>query len=356
MPKGVSVTPLNPISAPVQISTRKTVAADKRLDAKYFSGNGQWPTRIPPPIIVSDEIECLGLHGEGYREYAWQRGVSYTGGVSPIDTSRMARILFPYKSWGEPSTASESEDSEESSSEAHDHDEVMPERAVRAACVLSDATQVAMKGVRKETNNLTARAHWTNYEKDRLHQSMVVAARWTTQPNTGSVYAKGCLSVTTNVTGICSACSDLGKLEGLKRVVRRARAKARLPPSKFVAKMKKQFTHTPTIFSHNSAAAVKAALALPSVIKILSAKAKHGPGGAFLSLFQQAQTGDLDDQQSFTAICEGFADRVQRKKDPTGHAMKGIRYSPELGQLAALMRSYGPRSGSQYDLFKGMLN
>jgi hypothetical protein len=35
--------------------------------------------------------------------------------------------------------------------------------------------------------------------------------------------------------------------------------------------------------------------------------------------------------------------------------MKGIRYSADMGQVAALMRSHGPHSGSQYDLLKGMI-
>ncbi|KAJ7453715.1 hypothetical protein B0H11DRAFT_1635180, partial [Mycena galericulata] len=196
---------------------------------------------------------------------------------------------------------------------------------------------------------------WTDYEKKRLHQSLVVASRWSTQPNTGAVYAKGCRSVTTNLTGTCSSCTALAKLPGLQRAIRRAREKARRSPEEFTARWKRKLKFTPRMLNDSSAADVKTSLANPAVLKILSSKAMRGPGGAFLSLYQQAQTGDLDDKDSFVAICNQFTDKVDREKDASGRAMKGIRYSPELGQLAALMRSYGPRSGVQYDLLKGMI-
>jgi hypothetical protein len=219
---------------------------------------------------------------------------------------------------------------------------------------MTEATHAAMKGIKVETNTVVARRYWTDYEKKRLQQSMELAARWSTQPNTGTVYARDCRGVTTNVTGTCGSCTALAGVPALQRAVRKARFNSRLSDAEFAAKWQKKIKHTPLILSDSTAIDVKASLANSAVIKILSSKALHGPGGAFLALYQQAQTGDLDDKESFLAICDQFTDRVRRGKDPTGRAMKGIRYSPELGQLAALMRSHGPRSGVQYDLFKGM--
>ncbi|KAJ7446055.1 hypothetical protein FB451DRAFT_1567900 [Mycena latifolia] len=334
---------------PLLVQTKKLTPADKRLDPRYFSGAGQWPTRLPPPVLVSEEVECQGLHGDGYREYAWQRGTSYLGGVSATDWVRLAHTVFPYKNWD--GAVSES-DSDSSSDSDVEEDEPMPEKVIRSACSITD---LAMHGIKKETNTLAARALWTGYEKKRLHQSLLVAARWNTQPNSGAVYARDCLSVTTNLTGTCSSCTLLARLPGLQMGILRARKKAQLPPGEFTTKWKKKLKHTPRVLSDNSAADVQMHVANPAVLKILSSKAMHGPGGAFLALYQQAQAGDLDDKTSFLAICDQFTDRVRREKDPTGRLMKGIRYSPELGQLAALMRSHGPRSGSQYDLFKDMV-
>ncbi|KAJ7084923.1 hypothetical protein C8R44DRAFT_894034 [Mycena epipterygia] len=329
---------------------KKVIAADTRLDSNYFSGAGQWPTRMPPPVLVLEEVECLGLHGDGYREYTWQRGVCYIGGISATEWSCFAHTLFPYKDWY---NAAESEPD----SDVPDIPDAaaMPGKAIHAACLLTAAVELAMNGIKEETNTLTSRALWTDYEKKRLHQSLVVASRWSTQPNTGSVYAKDCRSVTTNLTGTCSACTALASLPGLQQAVRRARIKAKLSTAEFTAKWRQKQKFTPKILNDSSAADVKTYLSNPAVLKILSSKAMHGPGGAFLALYQQAQLGDLDDKESFVAICNQFTDRVKREKDPSGRAMKGIRYSPELGQLAALMRSHGPRSGVQYDLFKNMV-
>ncbi|KAJ7456391.1 hypothetical protein B0H11DRAFT_2321726 [Mycena galericulata] len=356
-----SVVKVSSESTPSAVQPKKIIAADTRLDMAYFSGAGKGPTRIPPPATVVEEVECQGLHGDGYRMYAWQKGVSYICGVSATEYLRLGHTLFPYKNWDgtsslreESSDSSPDDDSSGSDTADDDTDEVMPEKKVHAACSLTTAVEFAMAGLKVETNKVAGRARWTDYEK-RLHQSLVVAARWNTQPNTGAVYAKGCRSVTTNLTGTCSSCTSLAGHPGLQRAIRRAREKARLSPAEFTATWQRKLKFTPRQLNDSSAADVKTYLANPAVLKILSSKAKHGPGGAFLALYHQAQTGDLDDKESFVAICNQFTDKVNREKDASGRAMKGIRYSPELGQLAALMRSYGPRSGVQYDLLKGMI-
>ncbi|KAJ7176154.1 hypothetical protein C8R43DRAFT_872609, partial [Mycena crocata] len=204
------------------------------------------------------------------------------------------------------------------------------------------------------TNKFPERTRWTDYEKQRLHQSLLVAARWTVYASTGSVFAKACLGITTNLNHTCSACTAVGDLPGLKRAVRRAREQAQLSPEDFAKAIKKKLTHTPTILSEHAAANAKASLANPAVVKLLSSKAMYGPVGAFLSLFRQAQEGDLDDHKTFVAICASLSDRVKRNKDPTGRAIHGIRHDPTFIKFCALARSYGPRSGAQYDLLTSM--
>ncbi|KAJ7722157.1 hypothetical protein B0H14DRAFT_3520395 [Mycena olivaceomarginata] len=91
-----------------------------------------------------------------------------------------------------------------------------------------------------------------------------------------------------------------------------------------------------------------------AVMKILSSKAKYGPAGVFLSLYRQSLLGDLDDQETFIAISRQLSDKMTRKNDPMGKAIHGIRYDEAFSKYCTLMRSYGPRSGSQYNLMAGM--
>ncbi|KAJ6481380.1 hypothetical protein DFH09DRAFT_1464638 [Mycena vulgaris] len=151
-----------------------------------------------------------------------------------------------------------------------------------------------------------------------------------------------------------SACTTVGHLPGLQRVVRRARAKAQLPLTEFTKSIGRKFTFTLAILSEHAAAKAKANLAKPAVVKLLTSKAMYGPMGAFLSLFQQAQQGDLDDHETFVATCGKLSDSVKHKKDPTDHAIHGIRHDPTFIKFCALARSYGPRSGAQYDFLTSM--
>jgi hypothetical protein len=118
--------------------------------------------------------------------------------------------------------------------------------------------------------------------------------------------------------------------------------------------MKRRLAHTPTIRSEIAAADVKASLATPGVMKMLSSKAKYGPVGVILGLYEQGLRGDLDDQETFMAISGQLSEKVKRSKDPTGHTMHGMRYDPIFVKYCTLMRSYGPRSGAQYDLMTKM--
>ncbi|KAJ6502973.1 hypothetical protein DFH09DRAFT_1289591 [Mycena vulgaris] len=169
-----------------------------------------------------------------------------------------------------------------------------------------------------------------------------------------SRFAKGCQGVTSSLSHTFSACTTVGHLPGLQRVVRRARAKAQLPLTEFTKSIGRKFTFTLAILSEHAAAKAKANLAKPAVVKLLTSKAMYGPMGAFLSLFQQAQQGDLDDHETFVATCGKLSDSVKHKKDPTDHAIHGIRHDPTFIKFCALARSYGPRSGAQYDFLTSM--
>ncbi|KAJ7103006.1 hypothetical protein B0H15DRAFT_767196, partial [Mycena belliarum] len=275
-------------------------------------------------------------------------GDSSLGGVGATAWLRFSPRLFPYKTWLADDAGADAEAS------GSDGDETIPEKVVRDACELTTAITLSLHGIPRTTNTLTKRSKWTDYEKRRLHQSLLVAARWIIHANSGSIFAKGCHRVTRNLDGTCSACTAVGRLDGLQRGIRRALARARLPAKEFAEKMRRRLTHTPLVRSEHAAAAAKAALSTPGVMKILTSKAKHGPVGVFLSLYQQSLRGDLDGEETFLAISMQLSDKVRRNKDPSGRLIHGIRYDETFAKYCTLMRSYGPRSGAQYDLLKGM--
>ncbi|KAJ7246708.1 hypothetical protein C8J57DRAFT_1241344 [Mycena rebaudengoi] len=345
------VTGTNPGSRTRTIPT--PVVSTKVGISAFFTSKSSAPKKAAPitnpttkrEVVVADRR--LGLRGEGYQEYAWQIGESFIGGVSTTEWVRLSRCLFPYKSWADGSSDSEDSDSADLPDE-------IPEKSVRDACALTTAVTLALKGIAPKTNKLPKRSDWTDFEKGRLHQSLLVAARWIVYAGTGSVSAKGCQGVTTSLDRTCSACTAVGHLDGLKRAIRRARVRARLPPDEFTKRMAKRLSFTPLMYSEHAAATAKASLATPAVMKILSSKAKHGPAGIFLSLYEQSLRGDLDDQETFVAISGQLTERVERSKDSSGRAIHSMRYSPMFAKYCTLMRSYGPRSGAQYDLMRGM--
>ncbi|KAJ6628384.1 hypothetical protein B0H10DRAFT_2209665 [Mycena sp. CBHHK59/15] len=309
--------PKPPLTAPSNTSTKKTVViANQCLDASTFNSVArplERATAITPRAELEEEVECLGLHGVGYQQYAWQISESHTGGVSATEWVRIAHSLFPYKSWSNDSSSSDSD-----ASDSADTPDELPQKIVCDACALTTAVKLAMEGIPAQTNKSPQCSQWTEYKKGHLHQSFLVAARWIVYANTGSVFAKGCHRVTTNLTH-----TWLGKSSIAARRILKADIKA-------------AHLHSPNCSEHVAANA-KASLDTPAVMKILSSKAKYGPAGMFLSLYQQVLHGDLDDQETFVAISGQLTEKVERNKDPTGRAIHGIHYDPLFVKYCTLM-------------------
>lgn len=80
----------------------------------------------------------------------------------------------------------------------------------------------------------------------------------------------------------------------------------------------------------------------------------NGPASAFLTLYEQAKTGQLDSANIFTEICKQFADRNTRAQSGP-NALRGIRYTPEFVDFCTIMRSFGGRTSSQYGILKEIL-
>ncbi|KAJ7875765.1 hypothetical protein B0H14DRAFT_2568615 [Mycena olivaceomarginata] len=253
--------PQKPAGPPPMVEEPEVFAivTKKVLPGAFTSKEPPNPHSLHLRIDLPEEVKCQGLHGDGYREYAYQMGDSSLGGVGATAWLRFAPQLFPYKMWSRNGVSEDAASSYASDTEpAEPVDEILSEK----------------------------RNRWTEYEKRRLHQSLQLAARWIIHSNSGSIFAKGCHRVTANRDGTCSACIAIGCSEGLKRGVRRALALAQLPLDDFTKRIKKRLAFTPLIRSEHAAVTAKANLGTPAVMKILSSKAKYGPAGVFLGLYQ----------------------------------------------------------------------
>ncbi|KAJ7210095.1 hypothetical protein GGX14DRAFT_565883 [Mycena pura] len=117
------------------VTKRAVIVGDQRLDPAYFKYplGTTFASRkvgiVLPRTELDEPAECLGLHGEGYQEYAWQHGDTLIGGVSATAWIRLSRCLFIYKAWSGSDNSSNSDDSDPG------HDEI-PQKAVREACAL----------------------------------------------------------------------------------------------------------------------------------------------------------------------------------------------------------------------------
>ncbi|CAK5262410.1 unnamed protein product [Mycena citricolor] len=326
-------------------------AADHRLDVTFFTPlSTDAPLPAPVPLHPLRQQECIGLCGPGHREYAFQMGDNTAAGLDAKEWNRLARELFPYKQWDghDPDSGAETSDLV-AGKEDHVPAPVAPGRERMGS--FEDLTKRALSGIDVTTNRHPARSAWTQYEVGRLHQACVAASRWRVSGTAGAVFSKRCTGATWNRDGVCSECVEISKAEGLKRGVRKALKTAALPPAEFANAIERRLKYTPVTRSDHTAATTELNLKSRAVVKILTAKAQYGDAGVFLTLYQQAQRGELAKRETFIAMAGHMSDRTRREQDPTGKLIHGIRYPPLVLNYCTLMRSYGHRSGAQYDLF-----
>ena len=75
----------------------------------------------------------------------------------------------------------------------------------------------------------------------------------------------------------------------------------------------------------------------------------------FLSLFQAAQDGKLDNSKTFTDLCEVFNDCLRRESANYSKLKYGIRYPQNYLNFMILMRSRGGLTGRQYGILTSQL-
>jgi hypothetical protein len=84
-------------------------------------------------------------------------------------------------------------------------------------------------------------------------------------------------------------------------------------------------------------------------------KAVKGPTHAFFALAEMAESGRLDNWHLFQEFAETLVEVVDRQEDPTGNAMKGMRFKDSILALSTVLRSYGAGSSVSYGVVSGFL-
>jgi hypothetical protein len=80
-----------------------------------------------------------------------------------------------------------------------------------------------------------------------------------------------------------------------------------------------------------------------------------GAAQTMLQLVFLADDGKLEKWEHFIEISKALVDVATRECDMTGKAMKGVRYSDVMIQLATVLRGYGPKSASLYGTLSALI-
>lgn len=134
--------------------------------------------------------------------------------------------------------------------------------------------------------------------------------------------------------------------------INQAEKEAKLSQKEQDEVIKRRIHHTPTTYGIGSALPVKDYLENPNVLRTLRTIATNTKANAFLTLYQQALDGRLDNDHIFVAISLQFAERTTRLTEGGPNALKGMRYSKEFADFCTIMRSYGGMSATQYSFLR----
>ena len=93
----------------------------------------------------------------------------------------------------------------------------------------------------------------------------------------------------------------------------------------------------------------------PLVFKIFLVLEEDDHSKCFLSLYQAAREGKLDNAKTFTDLCQVFEDQLAREAMSNKNLKFSIRYSKNYLNFMILMRSHGGSTGQQYEIFRSQL-
>lgn len=77
--------------------------------------------------------------------------------------------------------------------------------------------------------------------------------------------------------------------------------------------------------------------------------------GTFIQLSHMAREGKLQGHTTFIDICTVLAEQIRRQTDSNSKLKHGIRYPQSYLHFMTLMRSYGQRSATQYDILRAAI-
>jgi hypothetical protein len=302
----------------------------------------------PPPLFLEQLMVCRGLTGARHEIYARQaNGSSRRGGIGATVWRVVAQRVFPYKSWPRQSRAKTAGSSSSTKGLGFSHTDIQ-----RAS---STSLKSTGKELRRSINLEIQRRKFTEWETRTLEHTLDLLALWILKPHQGAVYSRKCNAQTLNVSHVCDACEALNHLPSYIHALRDAAFIDRLPDKECEKRIRRTLKYTPKLHNAGRAQEVKDSLNDPAVLAVMTAQRSEGSAAAFLTLYQQAVDGVLDTGSTFMRIVEQFADHTTRAQDPTGRAMKGKRYHPDLYNFFVMMRSHGARSGAQYSILSEAL-
>lgn len=152
------------------------------------------------PLAPALAAMCIHLTGANYKEYIDRITTRDFGGILPTFIARVARQIFPYKSFTPLNYADEPLDI------------MIP--------------QSANTNVTPEIGNSAVQSiKWSATEIDQMQTIMRAHARWMVDPANSYVKAVDCAGTTLNATAICDQCDALSRDESLKRSIRRVSSK-----------------------------------------------------------------------------------------------------------------------------------
>jgi hypothetical protein len=224
----------------------------------------------------------------------------------------------------------------------------------------------------KDGNVLHNEKKWTKQEKRKLDEFLLGWARWEVDYVNGFVRSARCHGTTKNADGICDACVAVSKDESLKRSIRRVRptiisfeltvnafeqkvAEAALPASEQHKLLMKREKHTPQTLLSTDSRQLGDKLKDPLIHQIHLLLESDDHTKCFLSLYQAARDGKLDNSQTFTELCQVFEDRLRRESSENKNLKYGTRYPKHYLNFMILMRSRGGSTARQFSILTAEL-
>lgn len=115
-------------------------------------------------------------------------------------------------------------------------------------------------------------------------------------------------------------------------------------------------TYAPKIpFRKTEARALEEKARDPAIFTLLQHLRRNDSAQIFLTLYSQAQSGQLKKHQTFVDISAVLSEQVSRASSGNKKLKNGIRYPRDYLNFMTIMQSYGQQSAQQYGILSSQL-